>query len=131
MPVRKALPDTNIILRYLLKDDEAQFVSASELFEAVRGGARKAVILESVLVECMYILVKHYKVPKQTAVESLSGLLHYRGIINSDREQLLTALAMHSEKKLDIADCILLAKGNREGYEVCTFDKAPIKAATR
>jgi predicted nucleic-acid-binding protein len=50
------LPDTNVVLRYLLKDVPDQFARAEQFFEEVRTGKTKAVMLESVLVECVYIL---------------------------------------------------------------------------
>lgn len=59
----KRIPDTNIILRYLLKDDHQLFKRASELFEKVRIGDEKVIILESVFVECVYVLKKFYQVP--------------------------------------------------------------------
>ena len=52
------LPDTNVILRYLLADVPEQFTTAKEFFEKVRTGVEPAVISESVLVECLYVLTK-------------------------------------------------------------------------
>ena len=45
-----ALPDTNYILRYLLRDVEVQFAEANVFFENVRTGKVLAVIAESVVV---------------------------------------------------------------------------------
>lgn len=58
---RKAdfLPDTNVLLRYLLKDDPEQFSRAEEFFERIREGKERAILLEGVLVECLYVLTKH------------------------------------------------------------------------
>ena len=51
MKKRISLPDTNFILRYLLRDHEAHFVESSEYFEMVRGGKEAVLITESVLVD--------------------------------------------------------------------------------
>ncbi len=53
-----------------------------DLFEKVRSGAAKALILESVLVECVYVLVKFYKVPRGEAAGKLEAILGYKGIVN-------------------------------------------------
>ena len=50
----KKLPDTNTIIRYLTKDEPSLYEKASVFFESVLAGDEKAVILESVLVECIY-----------------------------------------------------------------------------
>ena len=116
------LPDTNVVLRYLLRDHEAHYALASEFFEVVREGQRQAVLLEGVLVECIYVLTKFYQVPRAEAAGKLHALLQYNGIRNPDRQELLDALKCYTETKLDIVDCILLAKGTAEHTEVFSFD---------
>ena len=66
MKRRASLPDTNFILRYLLRDNEEHFVEAADFFEKVRVGKEFAIISESVLVECLYVLTKHYKAVSYT-----------------------------------------------------------------
>lgn len=119
-----SLPDTNVILRYLLKDNAAQYETAEKFFESVRTGREKAVILESVLVECVYVLTKFYQTPKGEAVEALSGLLQYKGIANSDREALLEGLHLFAGINLDLVDCMLLAKSPSGNMQLFSFDKA-------
>src|SRR4030042_4418881 len=99
------LPDSNVLLRYLLGDNPAQSPAAEELFEKVRAGREKALILESVLVECVYVLCKYYRVPRGEAAARLSVLLHYRGIVNTDTNELVRALAIFEKGKLDLVDC--------------------------
>ena len=116
------LPDTNVVLRYLLRDHEAHYAQASAFFEAVREGKRQAMLLEGVLVECIYVLTKFYQVPRSEAAGELHALLQYKGMHNPDRQELLDALKHYAETKLDIVDCILLAKGTAEHTEVFSFD---------
>jgi predicted nucleic-acid-binding protein len=111
-----------VVLRYLLRDHDAHFAQASEFFEAVREDKRQAVLLEGVLVECVYVLTKFYQVPRSEAAEKLHALLLYKGIHNPDRQELLAALKRYAETKLDIVDCILLAKGAVDHAEVFSFD---------
>ena len=81
----RKLPDTNTILRYLLDDVPHLSAKACAFFEKVRVGKEKVLILESVLAECVYVLIKFYKVPKAEVVEKLKGLLLYKGIANEDK----------------------------------------------
>jgi len=125
------LPDTNVVLRYLLRDIPEQFTQAADFFEQIRTGRKKMVFLESVLVECVYILTKYYNVPKKEAAAALAGLMQYKGVVNKDKAALSAALALYGENNLDPVDCVLLAKARQDAMQVFTFDKALIKVAAK
>ena len=123
------LPDTNVVLRYLLRDIPEQFTQAADFFEQVRTGRKKMVFLESVLVECVYILTRYYNVPRKEAAKALAGLMQYKGVVNRDKTALSAALALYGENNLDPVDCVLLAKARHNAMQVFSFDKTLIKAA--
>ena len=127
MKKQASLPDTSFILRYLLRDNEAHFAVASEYFEKVRVGKESSLIAESVLVECLYVLTKHYKVPRAEAKKSLHGILLYKGVTNQNREVLARALSLFAETTLDPVDCLLIAMTAIEGHIVRSFDQALLK----
>jgi predicted nucleic-acid-binding protein len=102
-----------------MKDDEHFYGKAKEFFDNVKSGNTKAAIIESVIAECIYVLTKVYKVPKSKAAESLIDILHYKGIANDDRKELIGALTLFSENNIDIVDCILCIKA--VGDKVCLF----------
>lgn len=118
----RSLPDTNTIIRYLVVDEPALAAKATLFFDGVKNGAAKAVILESVVAECVYVLTKTYRVPKERAASSLIDLLRYKGVVNEDRNELIEALSLFSNRNLDIVDCILLAKSVSRGDDLFTFD---------
>ncbi|NTU42457.1 MAG: type II toxin-antitoxin system VapC family toxin [Nitrospirales bacterium] len=127
----RSLPDTNTIIRYLVGDDPALYEKAKEFFDKVKNGEERAVILESVIAECIYVLTKIYQVPRATAAGSLIDILHYPGIVNEDQLELIRALSLFSEKSLDIVDCILYAKAVAGGDYLFTFDEALNKLVRR
>jgi len=118
----KSLPDTNIVIRYLTRDDEALYGRAKEFFDDVKEGKTRAVILESVIAECTYVLTKIYKAPRSKAAESLIDILHYKGIANQDRQELIRALSLFSERNIDIVDCILCVKSAGPDTSLFSFD---------
>ena len=120
-PVR-SLPDTNTIVRYLVADDPALHGKAKDFFDKVKHGEVKAIILESVVAECISVLTKIYKVPKDRAAGSLISLLRYKGITNDDQQELIKALTLFTDEGLDIVDCILCAKATATGDHLFTFD---------
>ena len=85
----KKLPDTNTILRYLLKDNKELFQKAFVFFENVRKGDEKALIFESVFTETIYVLMKFYNVPRKEISDKLREFLLYKGILNDDKEELI------------------------------------------
>lgn len=127
----RSLPDTNAIVRYLIADDPALHEKAKEFFEGVRNGIAKAVILESVIAECVYVLTKIYKIPRDKAAGSLVDVMRYKGIANDDQQELIRALSLYSERGLDIVDCILFAKASAGGDHLFTFDADLNKLARR
>ena len=125
----RSLPDTNIIVRYLVKDDITLYTKAKGFFDKVKSGSEKAVILESVIAECVYVLTKVYQVPRDKASQSLIDVLHYKGIVNNDRKELIRALSLFSEKGIDIVDCILCAKVVDSDDILFSFDEELNKIA--
>jgi predicted nucleic-acid-binding protein len=118
----KSLPDTNILIRYLTRDVESLYARAKAFFDKVREGSAKAIILESVIAESIYVLTKIYKVPKNRAAESLIAILRYKGIANPDQKELIRALALYSERNIDIVDCILFIKAAGPERSLFSFD---------
>ena len=123
MPSEKniSLIDANVILRYLLRDNEDLYAKAEEVFNDVMEGKAKILILESVIAEVVYVLQRIYNVSRKEISEILKELIELRGVKVSNRGQMLKALEIFSEKKLDFVDCILCAYGNEN--KVITFDK--------
>jgi len=119
----RRLPDTNVVIRYLVKDDIELYEQAKTFFDKVKTGEESALILESVVAECVYVLTKIYKVPKEKTADSLKNLLRYRGIINEDRADLIKALTTFAERSLDIVDCILYAKAKDTDASLFSFDE--------
>jgi predicted nucleic-acid-binding protein len=126
----KSLPDTNVIIKYLTRDNEPLYAKAKAFFDRVNIGAAKVVIIESVITECIYVLTKVYKVPRNEAAASLIAILHYKGIANYDRRELIRALTLFSERNIDIVDCILCSKAASAEAHLFSFDDALNKIST-
>ena len=120
--IAENLPDTNVILRYLIKDNRELYNRADQFFSKIKVGEERAIILESVIAECIYVLIKIYKVPRDEAANSLIAILNYRGIANHDRDDLISALYLFAREKIDIVECILYVKANNSGSILFSFD---------
>jgi predicted nucleic-acid-binding protein len=115
--------DANVVLRYLLADHPELSKRATEFLRQVRDGDEKALIPEGVIVECVHVLMKVYGVSRLETAEKLSGIMRYRGIVNSDREVLLEALALFARYRVDIVDAIVFVVARRHDWPTFSFDK--------
>ena len=118
----RKLVDANVILRYLLRDDETLFQKASEVLEKVRTGEEKVVIPESVVTECVYVLLKVYKVTRAAIAEKLGRLLYYKGVANLDKQDLIDSINLFGQTHLSFVDCLLCAKSKNSAMPIVTFD---------
>ena len=115
--------DANVILRYLLADHEEHSEYARQVFTRLRTGEQHGFIPEGVLVECVYVLLKVYAVPRREIAEKLSGLLAYRGMLADHKQLLLESLRLFHEKNIDIVDAIVHFIAEQRGWVVCSFDR--------
>jgi predicted nucleic acid-binding protein len=128
---KKGLVDANWILRYLLRDDEALFSKASAVLEKAKTGDEKVIIPESVLAECIYVLIKVYQVDRCTIADKFRDLFYYKGVINPDKKDLIDALLLFGETNLSIVDCILCARSRNHNLSLLTFDKRLQKTCSK
>jgi predicted nucleic acid-binding protein len=119
--VRKLI-DANVVLHYLLQDDDTLFKKAFALLERVKSGEEAVVIPESVLAECIYVLLKVYKVDRLIISENLRGLFAYKGVVNPDKRDLVDSIILFGQTQLSIVDCIVCSKSINNGMPLFTFD---------
>ncbi|GAB6163100.1 hypothetical protein JCM12298_22600 [Desulfothermus naphthae] len=113
--------DANIILRYLLKDSEALYSLANNFFEAVFSGEKIAYVLQSILAEVIYVLIKFYKVEKEQVVEVLEEFLSNKNIKVQDKDVTITAIHLFKTINIDFVDCLLCAYSKK--MEIFSFNK--------
>lgn len=115
--------DTNVILRYLLNDHPQHFQRAQTFMADVISGKTTVYIPDSVLAECVYVLLKVYKIPKLKVCEVLAGILSYTGISQVNREILINSLQLFAEHNVDVVDAIVHATAKQQDWDVFSFDQ--------
>ncbi len=113
--------DTNVIVRYLVGDQEEHFTKACAFWARVRSGEERAFIPESVLAETVYVLLKIYAVPRPEIADKLLRLLDYRGVVG-EIKVYREALKIFVRRKIDLVDAIVLAWAKNKGLQVFSFD---------
>jgi predicted nucleic-acid-binding protein len=121
-PGKTYLIDTNVILRFLLGDHDVFSKKSKTFMNDVESSLKKAEIHATVIVECIYVMEKYYKIPRAEIVDTLCGILTFSGIVNHDKKELITALIEYGNSNIDIVDCVLAAFSTPEKV-IVSFDR--------
>lgn len=119
--------DTNVLVRFLVRDDEAQFEKARRLIRREVAAGRGVLVNQLVLLETEWVLRSRYRLPKHLIIEAISGLLEASDVRFEDEPAIEEALFIWKDTTADFADCLIGAKNRRLGCRAtATFD---VKAA--
>lgn len=116
------LLDTNIILRYLVKDDESLFKKAEAIFKEGESGKRKLMVKVVVVAETCFVLESFYQKSRVDIAGAMEVLLSQKWLKVEDREPLLLMWNWYVDS-LHFVDSYLLATSKLSGYKLITFDK--------
>ncbi|MDX1637144.1 MAG: type II toxin-antitoxin system VapC family toxin [Balneolaceae bacterium] len=119
--------DTNILVRFLTKDDEVQFKAVSELFNS---GNSDFLISFPVLVELVWVLEKHYGYSKKTLLFILKELGDTKNIHFPDQNVFVKAIYNFENSSADFSDCLIGVLNKKIAVNTTfTFDKQASKLA--
>ncbi len=118
--------DTNVIIRFLVKDHIEHFEQAKIWFNQAKEGKIKMIIVPIVVAECCYLLESFYKVPKESIAQKMQVLLSQRWIQVENRKEI-NNLWQHYLKGLHFVDSFLLSSSLINQAKVLSFDKKIVK----
>lgn len=115
--------DTNVLVRFLVRDDEVQFEKARKQIKREVAAGRGVLVNQLVLLETEWVLRSRYSLPKQLIIQTISGLLDASDVEFEDEAAIEEALFVWKESAADFADCLIGAKNRRLGCRAtATFD---------
>jgi len=120
--------DTNVLVRFLVRDHEAQFERARRLIKREVGAREKVLISLLVLLETEWVLRSRYSLQKNQIMDAISGLLDATELELEDEPTIEEALYLWKDSATDFADCLIGAHHRRLGCRAtATFDARAIK----
>ena len=115
--------DTNVLVRFLVRDDQTQFEKARKLLKREVSNGRRVFINQLVLLETEWVLRSRYGLAKTLMLETISGLLDAPDIQLEDESAVEEALFIWRDANADFADCLIGARNRRLGCRATvTFD---------
>lgn len=123
--------DTNVILRWLLKDNAELSPKAIAFWETIAAGRGEAILIEAVLVECVFVLSKLYSAPRPLVVAKLLDVVLLSGVIAEHRSAWVEALRLYEQQAISFPDALVLAHAAARKAGVISFDEKLNKIARK
>jgi len=118
--------DTNVVVRLLVNDDDAQHARALEALRHV-DSQNPAYITHIVLVETWWVLTRSYKTGPEVAVSAVRALVA-NDEVALERPEFVQQALQAVERGADFADAMIDATQRRSGCdESVTFDQQAAK----
>lgn len=120
--------DTNIVLRYLTRDDEGKAAACLELFHRVRQGKEEVFTCEAIITEVVYVLSSPrapYRLGHEDIRARLLPILTLRGLRLPQKQVYIRALDVYAAHPfLDFEDALAAAHMERRGIqEILSYDQ--------
>lgn len=118
--------DTNILIRYLTKDDPEKAARAYAFLLQVEQGTTLATTAEAVIAEVVYVLSSKalYNVPRPTISQRLTAIIDLPGLRLPNKPIYRRALDLYATTHLDFVDCVVVAQMERAKLtQLLSFDQ--------
>ena len=120
--------DTNVLVRFLVRDDEAQFKRARKLIKRETSRGEPAFISQLVLLETEWVLRSRYGATKPEIMAAMSALLESREAQFEDESSVEDAVFVWQDSSAHFADCLISAHHRACGCQAtATFDTKALR----
>jgi predicted nucleic-acid-binding protein len=117
--------DTNVLVRFLVREDEKQSRKAKKLIEGAVARGEQLFIGDIVMCETVWVLASAYRFTRSEIVDALAALVRARNVVFTSNDQLARALDAYRRGKGDFADYLIREHARFAGANtVATFDRA-------
>jgi len=116
--------DTNILVRFLVGDDEIQARKVYKIFKIAEAEKQEFYVPLLVILELIWVLESVYEISRKEILASLSDL-RLMPILKFEHQSVLQHFLKNAqENKYDLPDLLIAHSADEQGCEaVITFDK--------
>jgi predicted nucleic-acid-binding protein len=120
--------DTNVLVRYIVQDDAAQFAAAKRLILRCVTEGSTLFVPVTVVLELEWVLRSGFGFGKDEVLQTLSSLFSAAELTFESERALEVALQLFRKGSADFADCLHVASAAQAAEQpLWTFDKAAAK----
>jgi predicted nucleic-acid-binding protein len=99
--------DTNVLVRFLVRDDERQFEKVKKLIRRETDRGETLLVSHLVLLEAEWVLRSRYDRNKSEILSAFSGLLDSEEVTVEDEASVERALFLWQDSPAGFADCLI------------------------
>ena len=115
--------DTNVFLRFFVKDVEPFYQKARELFEKAENGIITLETNDMVIAEIVWVLESYYGFTKAEIKEVIDTILETKNVKVTNHSRVKEAVNLYTLRRMDFIDAYNIAYIREKGYKkVATFD---------
>jgi predicted nucleic-acid-binding protein len=116
--------DTNIFLRFFLKENESMFQRLEKLFYEIISGNIIGVSNAMIIAEVVWVLSRSYKWNKEKICDNIEFILSTPNIRFKDKVILVNAISIYKEKNIGFIDAYNYSYMKANGItEIYSFDR--------
>lgn len=120
--------DTNVLIRFLVEDDEEQSARAAALIRRTLESEARLFVPELVICETVWVLAGAYRFQRGEIAALLTDLLRARELELGGADRLWRALRAYRDGRGDFSDYLIREQARDAGFDtVATFDRALLK----
>ena len=117
--------DTNVLVRFLVRDDEDQHLRAVELLRRGADDGGTFFVGEVVLAEVVWVLASRYRCSREEIASVVRHLTEAQELVFESADRIVRALRSFERGKGGFADYLIAERARDAGCpSVATFDKA-------
>ena len=98
--------ETNLLVRWLLEDDEEQTARTQRLFRVARANQATLFVPGTVVLELEWVLLSRYRIDKATVLQTFTALLETQELDFQMEAGLERALHLYRQGAAEFADCM-------------------------
>ena len=119
--------DTNILIRFFIRDNEAQYQKAYQLIKKVEKGEINGLVSLLVVNETIWVLQHYYELKRDIFIPKLLQLFALKNIkiMEVEKAKIVAILATIEKSSLDFTDAYLLQVANKR--KIASFNHDLLK----
>ena len=116
--------DTNVLVRYIVRDDPAQTKAATRLIESRCTAETQGFVSLIVLAKLVWVLSRGYRYGKPIVTKVLRKIMAASELMVEEPQMVWAALSDYEEGKADFSDYLIGRRNQAEGCDsTFSFDR--------
>ncbi len=120
--------DTNVLLRYLTRDDPAQYQTAARVIDEQLTVEERGFVSAIVVAELAWVLARSYRWPQLQVAAAMEFLLRANALTVEHPDEVAEAISVVREGRGDFADALIGSIAGQAGCaHTLTFDRDALR----